>query len=335
MKEPDDTFLKLYSDAESVSVSWLWYPYIPLGKVTLLQGDPGEGKSMLMMKLMAALSTGEDKQAEAWLQGPKRIIYQCSEDGVSDTIKPRLLSAKADTRQIAYIDEDAESLTLDDEKIRTAIEKFGASLLVIDPLQAYMGDGDLFSIGSLRRIMKKLAFWAAANQCAIVLVGHLNKNEGRKDLYRSLGSIDMVAAARSVLQIERLEEDPDIRVVHHIKSSLAPAGKDLYFRIDRTAGLQWIEYNPTVSNTPEANDDEDKISKQDLTAKVLWALLANGPVRSVDVMDYFDKMKISQRTLNIVKKIVGIKSFKKDGQWFWAIEKDISAQCVTEKDNVI
>ncbi len=107
--------LKLYSEVKSVPVEWLWYPYIPSGKITLLQGDPGDGKSTMMMNLIACLTNADFTPDGQKIAVPKRVIYQCSEDGVADTIKPRLERSGADCNKVAFIDEELISLTLDDE----------------------------------------------------------------------------------------------------------------------------------------------------------------------------------------------------------------------------
>ena len=203
--------LTLYSDVQATSVHWLWYPFIAVGKITLLQGDPGDGKSTMMMNLIAELSKGGKTPDGKPVGTPQRVIYQCSEDGVSDTIKPRLERCGADCRKVAFINEETYSgLTLDDERIRQAIIEFRPRLVVIDPIQAYLGsDSDLQIAGRARKLMQRLGMWASVYDCAIVLIGHLNKKEGTKGLYRSLGSIDVVAAARSVLQVERDQKDTD------------------------------------------------------------------------------------------------------------------------------
>ena len=214
-----ERLLTLYSEVQSTDVRWLWYPFIAIGKITLLQGDPGDGKSTLMMNLIAELSTGGKTPDGCKIGAPQKVIYQCSEDGVSDTIKPRLECCGADCRKVAFINEEVyNGLTLDDERIRQAIIEFRPRLVVIDPIQAYLGsDSDLQIAGRARKLMRRLGMWAAGYNCAIVLIGHLNKKEGSKELYRSLGSIDVVAVARSVLQVERNTENPDIRIVHQIK----------------------------------------------------------------------------------------------------------------------
>lgn len=135
----------LYSDVEATAVRWLWYPFIAVGKITLLQGDPGDGKSTMMMNLIAELSKGGTMPDGKQVGIPQKVIYQCSEDDASDTIKPRLETCGTDCRNVAFINEEMNSgLTLDDERIRKAIIQFRPKLMVIDPIQAYLGsDSDL------------------------------------------------------------------------------------------------------------------------------------------------------------------------------------------------
>lgn len=192
--------ISLYSDVKATPIKWLWYPFFAIGKISLLQGDPGDGKSTMMLRLIAELSNGGATPDGQALGRPQRVLYQCSEDGVADTIKPRLEACGADCRNVAFINEELYSgLTLDDERLRQAIIEFRPRLVVIDPIQAYIGsDSDLQIAGRARKLMSRLGMWASTYDCAIVLIGHLNKKEGTKGLYRSLGSIDVVAAARSV-----------------------------------------------------------------------------------------------------------------------------------------
>ena len=207
--------LTYYNDIKTKPVKWLWYPYIAVGKITLLQGDPGDGKSTMMMSFIAELSKGGATPDGVAFGRPYKIIYQCSEDGASDTIKPRLEAAGADCRNIAFINEEIYgSLTLDDERIREAIIEGAPKLVVIDPIQSYIGnDSDLQIAVRARKLMRRISMWASTFNCAIILIGHLSKRESSRELYRGLGSIDVVAAARSVLQVERDPEDKDIRIV--------------------------------------------------------------------------------------------------------------------------
>ena len=295
--------LTLYSDVQATSVRWLWYPFIAVGKITLLQGDPGDGKSTMMMHLIAELSKGGTLPDGKTIGMPQRAIYQCSEDGISDTIKPRLEKCGADCRNVAFINEETYSgLTLDDERIRQAIIEFRPRLVVIDPIQAYLGsDSDLQIAGRARRLMQRLGMWASMYDCAIVLIGHLNKKEGTKGLYRSLCSIDVVAAARSVLQVERDAEKSDIRIVRQIKNSLAPSDGEIKFSITAEQGFKWLEceIKPDPSAEPETPVFESKSEKAYLIKK----LLSDGDMRAREIYMRMSDEGISRRTAENTKKV--------------------------------
>lgn len=296
--------LTLYSDVQATSVRWLWYPFIAVGKITLLQGDPGDGKSTMMMHLIAELSKGGTLPDGKTIGMPQRAIYQCSEDGISDTIKPRLEKCGADCRNVAFINEETYSgLTLDDERIRQAIIEFRPRLVVIDPIQAYLGsDSDLQIAGRARRLMQRLGMWASMYDCAIVLIGHLNKKEGTKGLYRSLCSIDVVAAARSVLQVERDAEKSDIRIVRQIKNSLAPSDGEIKFSITAEQGFKWLEceIKPDPSAEPETPVFESKSEK---AAYLIKKLLSGGDMRSREIYMRMSDEGISRRTAENTKKV--------------------------------
>lgn len=316
--------LTLYSDVQATSVRWLWYPFIAVGKITLLQGDPGDGKSTMMMNLIAELSKGGSTPDGKPIGMPKKVIYQCSaEDGVSDTIKPRLEKCGADCRNVAFINEDTYSgLTLDDERIRQAIIEFRPRLVVIDSIQAYLGsDSDLQIAGRARKLMHRLGMWASVYDCAIVLIGHLNKKEGTKGLYRSLGSIDVVAAARSVLQVERDSENTDIRIVRQIKNSLAPSDGEIRFSITAEAGFEWLEceVTPDPSAEPGMPDFESKSEK---AAYLIKKLLSEGDMRSREIYMRMSDEGISRRTAENTKKELGIRSYRKMRQWYWSIKPE-------------
>ncbi len=318
--------LRSYNDISPVRVDWLWYPYIAYGKITVLQGNPGDGKSHVGIQLAAALSSRGSLPDGIRLPSEEHVIYQCSEDGLADTIKPRLVEAGANCRNVGFLDDDM--LTLDDEKIREAIADFNARLLVIDPLQAYLGNSDISSASNIRRIMNRLCKWAGFYNCAVLIIGHLNKNEGANDLYRGLGSIDVTASARSVLQLEHDPDNPEIRIIRQVKNSLARRGENVRFHIAQGQGIEWLGREKSETLTPEPapiqiqeppklSEPERKETKQAASAAFLRRILSEGPLPSSEIEAKANDEGLGIKTLSLVKTNLGIKSFRRDGKWYW------------------
>ncbi len=205
------------------------------------------------MNIAAKLSKGESLDSGMNFTEPLNVIYQSAEDGLADTVKPRLEQAKADCEKISVIDEKIKSLSMIDERLEEAVIKTGAKLLILDPIQAYLGGGmdneQIQQAGlanEARDMTKKLAALAEKYQCAIVLVGHMNKAAGNKAAYRGMGSIDFFAVARSVLLVGRVEGEENIRAVVQIKNNLAAFGHPKAFALSED-GFGWLgDYDITV-----------------------------------------------------------------------------------------
>ena len=306
-----ENVFEFYDSVKEQEVEWLWYPYIPYGKLTLLEGDPGEGKSTFMLHIAALITRGQDMPDGYKVEKAEYVIYQCNEDDVADTIKPRLKSAGADCSKVAYIIDDNSSLTLNDQRITEALEKTHARLLILDPFQSFLiQDGDLHSVGRMRTTLGNLAVIASRYRCAVVLIGHMNKSATGKSLYRGLGSIDIAAIARSVLMVTRDEDDPEIRYMIPIKSSLAPEGPEVAFRMNRTIGFQWLK---------NKNKNHKKHLKKSDVADILTNMLEYGELTSGVIIQKIQDLGVSERTLYTLKKELGIKSFRRKGVWYWQL----------------
>ena len=264
------------SEVDTQTVEWLWEPYIPFGKVTIVQGNPGEGKTTFALRLAAACTTGGTLPGMKPLP-PFQVIYQTAEDGLGDTVKPRLIEAAADLDRVLVIDEAKRELTLSDERIEKAIMQNGARLIILDPIQAYMGDkADMNKANEVRPIFRRLAEVAERTGCAVILIGHLNKAAGGQSAYRGLGSIDFRAAARSVLLIGRVKREPNVRVIVHDKSSLAPEGKPIAFCLDPETGFSWIgEYDITADELLSGAGG-NTATKTEQAERLILDLLADG-----------------------------------------------------------
>lgn len=304
------------SDIETEQVRWLWYPFIPYGKVTIIQGDPGEGKTSFVLAMIALLTTGKPLPEEDTAAEPISVIYQSAEDGLADTIKPRLEMSGADCSHVLVIDESDKELTLCDERLEQAVQETGARLIVLDPLQAYLGDNvDMHRANEVRPIFKRLFAMADRTGCAIILIGHMNKAQGLKSSYRGLGSIDFRAAARSVLLVGRLKSDPTVRVVAHDKSSLAPEGKSIAFSLDAENGFQWIGYCD-ISVDDVLSGVGSVQTKTALMEDELRRMLTK-PVPAEEVFRRAAELRISERTVKIAKKNLKVQTEKLGGQWVW------------------
>jgi len=318
MQEP----LKLINmrDVAVEDIKWIWYPYIPSGKLTIIQGDPGEGKTTFVLALIALLTNGDPLPEAEQGSPPVNVIYQTAEDGLSDTIKPRLLSAGAECSRVLVIDEFDRELSLCDERLELAIKKTDAKLIVLDPLQAYLGgDTDMHRANEVRPIFKRLCLMAERTGCAVILIGHINKAQGMKSSYRGLGSIDFRAAARSVLLAGRTKDNPSLRIVAHDKSSLAPEGKSIAFEIHPEHGFLWKGFcDITVDDLLSGNGSAQ--TKTTRMESELKEMLSGGAGSFDEIMKRADELGVSERTLNIAKANLGIVSKKQGTKWFWSFE---------------
>ena len=330
---------------EVEQVEWLLYPFIPYGKVTIIQGDPGEGKTTMVLQIIAKLTRGEpvlpvtdttkekqsdeadsennDSDAEGNIQEqpsilPVNVIYQTAEDGLGDTIKPRLLAAGADCSKVLVIDDSDQPLTMADVRLEEAIVQTKAKMVVFDPIQGFLGaEVDMHRANEIRPLMKRIAVLAEKYHCAVILIGHMNKNSNGKSSYRGLGSIDFQAAARSVLIVGRVKDEPEVRVVCHTKSSLAPEGTSIAFRLDKNNGFEWIgEYDISAD---ELLNGDGRGQKSRKAKEFLLEILANGGMTQKKIAEEAEARGIKSKTLWNAKRELEIDSVKRGKQWYWML----------------
>ncbi len=335
-------------------IHWLLYPFIPYGKVTIIQGDPGEGKTTMVLQIIAKLTKGEpilpignelkeareerdggnggdesDRTEREWAEGKSisvqslqqvNVIYQTVEDGLGDTIKPRLLAAGADCSKVLVIDDSEQPLTMMDSRLEEAIVKTKAGLVVLDPIQGFLGaEVDMHRANEIRPLMKRVAVLAEKYQCAVILIGHMNKNTVGKSSYRGLGSIDFQAAARSVLVVGRVKGNPEVRVACQVKSSLAPEGKSIAFRLDKETGFQWIgEYDISADDLLSGESKGQKIRE---AKEFLKEILADGVLSKNKIDEEAENIGIKGKTLWNAKTELNIESVKIGNQWYWSLTK--------------
>ena len=275
------------SEVEETVVQWLWYPFIPFGKVTLIQGNPGKGKTWLAMAIAAYCTNGKELPNALPIE-PFNVLYQTAEDGIADTIKPRLAKCGADMTRVRFINEDEKQLSMTDDRIEKAIRQNNVRLMIMDPIQAYLGANvDMNRANEIRPLFRHLSTIAERTGCAIVLIGHLNKSSGSQSDYRSLGSIDIAAAVRSILFVEKVEKEKeqDIRVVYQQKDSLAKKENPVAFSLGEE-GLKWLgEYDISIEDLLMGKAGTKKETKLEKAQKLILELLSKRKMMCLEELE--------------------------------------------------
>ena len=320
--------LKIISstNVEVREINWLWYPFIPRGKVTILQGDPGEGKSTFMLTLAAYLTRGEALPFTDCGEPPDPItvLYQSTEDDYDDTIVPRFIKAGGIRDRLAFIDESEYPLTFDDDRILEGIKQTEAKLLVLDPLASYIGDCSLNASNEVRQKFNALINAARETDCAIVVVNHMNKMPGLKAIYRTPGSIDVAGAVRSILLLARDPDEEDKRYLVQTKMNLASKGDALEFRIE-DGGIKFTGItDKTADEILRKQDFVSGIGRPDVklqeAKEVIEELLAAGAaVPAEDCEAVLKNNGVRRSTGQTAKRELGIVSVKIQDRWYWKL----------------
>ena len=306
------------NEVEATAIDWLWYPYIPYGKITVIQGDPGDGKTTVVLAIAAAVTTGAALPESKTAAEPMSVIFQTAEDGLSDTVKPRLVQSGADCSRIIVIDESERELSLSDFRIEQAIMQTDAKLFILDPLQAYIGaDVDMHRANEIRPVLKRIGAIAEKTGCAIVVIGHLNKGTS-KSQYRGLGSIDIQAAAQSVLTVGRIKGKPYTRAIVQGKNNLAPEGQAIGFELDPATGFRWIGTLTITIDELLSGIMSERDSAYDRAVDFIKSELADDDKRAAFLFEKAKSEEIQERTLKKAKAALFVKSYKQGDRWYWA-----------------
>jgi hypothetical protein len=325
---------RLLSEIQPEPVQWLWPGRIPFGKVTVLEGDPDNGKSCVAMDIGARATTG--RLMPNVFDGdpiPADIIYLTAEDGLSDTVRPRFEAAGADMRRVHVL--NIEDLPELDDKGMAALEEqiraTNAKLLVLDPLSAFLPDKvDSHNDKSIRKALTPLAALADRTGVAVLVIRHLNKSGGSNPKYRGGGSIGILGAARSALLAAPDPDDAERKVLAIVKHNLATPAPSLAYRLIETSeavriptvAVSWLGPTEHTANDllaePESNEERTKSEEAE---EWLRDALAGGPVLADDLYEAARKVGISGRTLKRVRKKVAttVKGGMKEG-WMWTLK---------------
>lgn len=307
---------------ERKRVDWLWYPYIPLGKITLLSGDPSVGKSYIGLSIATHLSRGDPLPgAKRPLEGVSLIVS--AEDDLSDTIGPRLDAMHANSARILALRGD---LVLGDagfELMTQIVEEVRPTFIFIDPLSAFIdASTDTNKENAVRHLLVQLQHVAETANCSIVVIRHLTKGTRDKAMYRGQGSIAFTAAVRSELMAGWADGQ---RILAHAKHNVGPAGPTLSYTLDldKDHGIPHLVWGGEVDMTVEdLNRPPEKDDKKagDKAQNFLEDVLADGPVEADVIADIAAKEGIKERTLKRMKAQLNVQSKRRpDGKWEWSL----------------
>jgi hypothetical protein len=308
-------------------VSWLWAGRLPAGKLVVLDGDPAVGKSTMAVDIAARLSTGA-----GWPDGGScpagDVVVLSAEDGLADTIRPRLDAAGADPGRVhaltemRYVDDEGtnrtRAVTLADASIiEQAVTRHAARLLVVDVLMAYLpGKVDSHRDQDIRTVLSALAAMAERTGCCVLLLRHLNKASGGNPLYRGGGSIVIVGAARAAMLAAVDPDDETRRVLAVTKSNLAAMPPALAYRLVDSpdhgcARVEWLGATEhRAADLLGRHEDDDERSERDEAAEWLLSYLSDreGEAKAADVLKAAKADGIAERTMQRARKRAGIES---------------------------
>lgn len=338
MKEENKKDYIQYSDVETKEIDWLWFPYLPKGMVSIIQGDPKSGKTFMLIDIISRITRGDYHPFSEQKFEMGNVVLLNSDDPI-EVLKKRLENQKADTEKVFAIDEEKQKLYFKDlTRLEKLIEEKNPDLIVIDPIQAYMGDGDSNSMVQVRNALSPLKRLAEKYNVSIVLVQHLKKGTESKAIYKGAGSIDFVGFARSMMMVIKNYED-DERLFVHSTSNVAKEGHCLSFTID-DGGLEWLEDKGEVNVNEVANQD---INTKFENAKnfILGCVASKNNISANELQQLCSVGRFSERTFNGARSYLNknnkIYSIKKNGKTYWCLSNPLDDKvqsCNVESEGI-
>lgn len=315
------------SGVEPKKVKWLMRPLIPYGMVTIMEGDPGVGKSYLAMHIAVQVSIGGSLPMNEKVRRG-RVLYMSAEDDPAYTIRPRIDAMGGDVERIRYM---ANYLTLDDEgikKLMAEVRENPPALIIIDPLYAYVPSGqDMYRPNVIRSLLSQLSEVGQYADTAMLIIRHLTKSKRDKAIYQGAGSIDVIGAARSAFLVAKHPDDDTIKVVAHVKHNLSEKGPSWEYRLLEKEGaslpiVDWIGPSDLTAEDLLNASDGDRASALDEAIDFLREVLKDGPEPAEFVQREAGSKSISARTLDRAKEKVKVITKKPGKKWYWSLPKD-------------
>lgn len=314
-------------------IAWLWPPYLPRRRLSLLDGDPGVGKSWLSLAIAAAVTRGTPLPGQESANEPANVLLLTAEDGLGDTIRPRLEDMGADLSRVKVLTairdgkggERHPSLVVDLPALEQALAEGGYALVIIDPINAYLGTAlDTHRDASLRAVLTPLASLADRWNVAILCIRHLTKGGRDRAIYRGQGSIAYTAAARVVHLVGVNPDNPQERVIACIKNNLAPQPPAIAFAVAEGRFLWRGETSVTAAAMLAPDGDEGERSAVEDAMGYLRESLSGGPMDQKQMQREARDAGITDRTLRRAKARLNVTSKREGGlgpagRWVWSL----------------
>jgi len=323
------------ADVGPQPVDWLWSNRIPHGTVTMIDGDPGLGKSTMTLDLAARVTVGAPMPLEERTGVPAGVIVLSSEDLLAQTIRPRLDASGADNGRVFAFDPSTDIAPLtfpeDISRLEAMIATRGVKLVIVDPLVAFLGeDINSHKDQDVRRALAPLQRMAERTNVAVIGIRHLNKSAGGNALYRGGGSIAIIGAARAGFLVALDPDDPQIRILAPTKANLAPPMPSLQFQVVNREGsdipkIAWRGASERSASelVGQSVSDEEKSAALEDAVDFLHEILWDGDMPAKEVQLEAKRRGLSWRTIKRAKRKAGVESQKSDfkGQWIMTMRR--------------
>ena len=321
--------IECIADVQREEVTWLWQDRIPAGKITMIDGDPGSGKSWCSMAIASAITTGSSLPEDSTKRDPANVLLLAAEDGLADTIRPRLEDMGANLEHVQVLtaicnekgEERYPSLVNDLASIAEELERQKYSLVIIDPLNSYMGaELNTDKDAAVRSVLDPLARLAEQHQVAVLCIRHLTKSGRDKAIYRGQGSIAYTAASRVAHLVGINPENEEERAIICIKNNLAPPPTALAFGVHKGK----FSWNGETYLTAEDllcthQASENRHPALDEAIDFLLTILANGALPYTEIERQAKDANIAERTLKRAKADLDVKSRREANVWVWEL----------------
>lgn len=309
-------------------IEWLWKPYIVKGNINIIMGDGGLGKSYLITWLVSAISKGAKIPFSNINFKKGTSILQNAEDDPDTTILPRLMLNDVDVSKIGAFNEEKEFLEVQQiTRLEDKIKEFNPEVVVLDPIQSFVGDININSQNEVKNALKPLKQLAQKYNCAIIMIMHLNKNNSAKASQRANGSTEFITSSRSAILITENPENTSERLFIPVKTNLMKENEKntLSFKINDNGIIEWLDNKGKVNADIILNSFETQDVLQSVAKGFIIGALSRGDIYSNDFKNLALKNGISEKMYNVtkakMKKEEIIKDYQKDKMYYWTLAK--------------